>query len=338
MFFKSKKEKATWKASDAGFHFYLDDEDIGHSTTNIFNGRDLLIYYPEKNTLYLLKNYSASLDGKIREAEIVKESENILWSRNGDNFYIIQDGKNIATEITQILVGEDIFMYHKNSKTTFLLKSFHKAENFELQKAEVLSDSASIFWYGNNAGMSILMEGKNISTEIQWAQSANSIIAYYSPSNITFQMTDYYKNKDGKLRPGKILSNFETSFWAGNSKGFRIIEKGINITAEVVNIQVDNSLFIYHEKTNTTYMLQDFFKKRDDKIHPAKVLSKTIEAYWMAKDGKLKLIYHGKILSKGVTTQAMGNDLAVMSAEHGIMFQIVGYKQHQDGKLRPVGG
>ncbi len=336
MFFKSKKGKVTWKANDEGYFFYKNGEDVGSDTLNVKCGDHALVYLKENNGTYFLENFSGKRDMTERPAKLLADDDTVFWVRDGDGFRVIIQGIDMAPEAVNIFNGDDLLVYLEENNTTYLLHNFKKAKENNPQKAEVLSDTDYAFWTAEKDNFIVFYKGKSITGNIDYARLYDSMIIYYETDNATIYLENYWKKKDGRLRPARILSTTDTAFWLKDGNGFKLLDKARPIHGESTNSRIDHNILVYHEKSGATYFIPNFFSAKETELFPAIILSRRAEVVWRASNNRYEIWYHGKKLTKGLSHQPLGNDLAVMSDELNLMMHLPGFRQKQDNKLRAV--
>jgi len=140
--------KVSWKGSADGYYWlYFDGNDVSKATDYEQQGADLIVTHKPTGRVYRLKDFVQNLDGNVRPAEeIVKQESklqqiaaaplsklggekpvNFSWKASPDGTYYLRvDGNEISKETTYELKGDDLYVYHKASGRTFVMKSFVK--------------------------------------------------------------------------------------------------------------------------------------------------------------------------------------------------------------------
>jgi len=138
--------EATWRGSADGYYWlYFDGADVSKETSYEQKGNDLIVTHKTTGKVYILRDFVKNLDGQVRPAEkFVSPSEKLAginpfskpgtgdpvlfsWKATPDGTYFLRvEGNEISKETTYELKGNDLWVYHKASGRTFVLKSFTK--------------------------------------------------------------------------------------------------------------------------------------------------------------------------------------------------------------------
>jgi hypothetical protein len=136
----------------------------------------------------------------------------------------------------------------------------------------------TIKWKGTKDIYWLFVNGKDISKETTnvWAENGKDLEVYHPGTQRTFILEDYLNNCDNQFRPAKIKSGSELikmpPLWkATPDNGYWLYINGIDISKETTYKWAGKDLKVYHEKTNTTYLLRDFNNNQDNTIRPAEI-------------------------------------------------------------------
>ncbi|MEZ4951476.1 MAG: M48 family metalloprotease [Saprospiraceae bacterium] len=114
--------KCTWKADGKYIWFVMKGNQMATKLVRETIGVDMLGYYPETNTTYLMPNYSGSLDNRYRTA--VELQGSIAWKATREGYWLLHEGKNISLELTATYSGNDVIVYHAKSGKRFVMPNY----------------------------------------------------------------------------------------------------------------------------------------------------------------------------------------------------------------------
>jgi hypothetical protein len=136
---------AKWKSNGSEYWLYFNGRDISKQTTNRWaeNTKDLEVYHLESNTTFVLNDFTDNSDNKLHEAEIRMNNGFTktlpLWKATADDgYWLFVDGIDISKETTYEWSDNDLKVYHKVTKTYYLLEDYNKNLDNTLRPAEVI--------------------------------------------------------------------------------------------------------------------------------------------------------------------------------------------------------
>ncbi len=136
---------AKWKSNGSEYWLYFNGREISKQTTNRWadNAQDLEVYHPESNTTFVLNDFIDNSDSKLHEAEIrtnngFKKTVPLWKATVDDGYWLFIDGIDISRETTYEWSGKDLKVYHKATKTYYLLEEYNKNLDNTLRSAEVV--------------------------------------------------------------------------------------------------------------------------------------------------------------------------------------------------------
>lgn len=136
---------AKWKGNGSEYWLYFNGREISKQTTNHWaeNTKDLEVFHPESNTTFVLNDFLSNSDNRLHEAEIrinngFKKTLPLWKATADDGYWLFVDGIDISRETTYDWSGKDLKVYHKATKTYYLLEDYNKNLDNTLRPAEVL--------------------------------------------------------------------------------------------------------------------------------------------------------------------------------------------------------
>ncbi|HVN59168.1 MAG TPA: caspase domain-containing protein [Bacteroidales bacterium] len=139
---------AYWRAKNGFYYLYYKGEQVAARTKNTFVGKDVLVYDVKTNNTYLLKDYKANSDNKIRPAELFDNADYAFWRKQDDgSYWLYVKGDNIQDRTNSGYVDKDLVVYDTTSNITYLFKDFDNPANvMKLLPASIVSYQDNTFW------------------------------------------------------------------------------------------------------------------------------------------------------------------------------------------------
>ena len=136
---------ALWKGNGSEYWLYLNGREISKQTTNRWadNAKDLEVFHPESNATFILNDFLNNSDSELHKAEIRTDNgfkkTLPLWKATADDgYWLFVDGIDISRETTYGWSGKNLKVYHKATKTYYLLEDYNKNLDNTLRPAEVV--------------------------------------------------------------------------------------------------------------------------------------------------------------------------------------------------------
>jgi hypothetical protein len=136
---------AKWKSNGSEYWLYFNGRDISKQTTNRWadNAKDLEVFHPESNTTFVLNDFTDNSNNKLHEAEIrinngFKKTLPLWKATADDGYWLFVDGADISKETTYKWSDKDLKVYHKTTRTYYLLKDYNKNLDNTFRPAEVI--------------------------------------------------------------------------------------------------------------------------------------------------------------------------------------------------------
>ncbi|MBD3226431.1 MAG: hypothetical protein GF313_17005 [Caldithrix sp.] len=266
-----------------------------------------------------------------------KNKSNATWKATDQGYYFYVDGQDVGKDTVNSRCGPHAVVYYKSNDTTYILDEYVKRKDNKERPAEILTIGDTVYWMREDNGFRLIRKGQDIAPQTANMTVHQEFLVYLIPENTTFLLDEFKKVKNGAFQPARILSTSAPAHWYASRDNFFIIHKERSMSVDVRFTHIDQDLLVYDPSITTTFVLHNYVNLRDNTLHPAAVLSESVVACWRAWDSRYVLYCQGKPLTKGLSHQVLGNDLAVLSDELQTMFNLSDFRNKQDNTLRPVG-
>ena len=222
-----------WRATTDGYFLYINGNLITDKTEYYESGNDLIVVNPRTNSRYLLRNYWINRDNRMRPAEIFLSTSADYYSKKSS----LASGQSIT-----------------------------KAE----WRGRRVGDEGEYYLYVN---------GVEISKETTSTLTVNDLKVYHPLTKTTFLLRDFINNLDYQLRDAEILTATEISrkktldtsakklkiMWKATNDGTYYLQVNREEISKATTYELrGNDLYVYHLKTNRTFLLKNFLNRLDN--------------------------------------------------------------------------
>ncbi|MFN8211217.1 MAG: caspase domain-containing protein [Bacteroidales bacterium] len=161
-----------WKAKDGSYFLYYKGDQIAKRTNNTYVDKDLLVYDPELNNTFILKDYKANNDSKLRPAVLLSSADYAFWKKQADGSYFLYvKGDGIQGQTRNGFIEKDLIVYDTINNITYRLIDYDNPDNVQkLMSATVVSYQDNLFWQKVGTSYYFINRGKAIqhNTTSEW--------------------------------------------------------------------------------------------------------------------------------------------------------------------------
>lgn len=353
----SDQKDVFWSAFDNKFHFYVKGKDVSSEVTNTWSGNDLEVTHA--NSTYLLKNFKNSQDRQLREALIIESAGKVEWKAENNLFYVKDKNKEIQLETVYAMAGNDLLVYHPQTKNTYLLENYSHLQDNQWRTAKLLSTSPeSVFWMSEDNVYWLYVQGKQIAHETTSVAESIDLVVTHTSTGSKYRLSNFYNLQDKILRPAKIISfntstiNTSTSTidnnqpfkkkgnatWRSTDNLYWLYVNGEQIAKRTVSCYVGNDLLVYDATDGLSYLLENYVDRQDDQVRSAGILDSPGQTYWRANDQGYYVYAKGVLITTATNVQSYwaDADLIVYHKPSGVSYRLENYNANKDDELRPA--
>lgn len=196
----------SWRSKDGFYYLYVNGEQIAARTKSVYVDNDLLVYDPDKNTTYLLKNYSVEKQNQLHPAAILDNADFAFWRKTKDAAYFLYvKGESIHDRTRGAYAGNDLIVYDTITNITYLLKDFTSdAGVLNLRTAPILSYQDNAFWNKLNGNYWLIVKGLSVHGHSTSKWIGNDLHVTDNETNITYVLADYQNASENQPRVAVI--------------------------------------------------------------------------------------------------------------------------------------
>ena len=191
------KSGAFWKGESDLYWLYVDGKLISgdSSVTSEFLDNDLLVHDLKSEDYYLLKDFKHNLDEKMRPAKLVKN----LWRSNGESYWVYVNGKLISGDVTNKLLGNDLFVHDGKTDKYYLLEDYkHKSDN-KIRPAKLITN----VWRSDGQSYWLYVDGKQVSGDVTSEWRNDDLVVHDVNTDSYYLFKDYKHKGDNQFYPAQ---------------------------------------------------------------------------------------------------------------------------------------
>jgi hypothetical protein len=336
MLFKKKPKKITWKSHDHSFTVYINGKEQSGNIPNSWAGNHLLIYLEKEDKQYLLQNFAELQDNQEREAAYLTEGDSILWSKQGDGYYLYEKGITVNQESEPFWI-EDLFLT-KYKDCAYYLENYSNTEDDVLRFAIPASDAKRPTWVKAGNHFYILLGGKTLDLNHDGNYCEDDLLVYVDALEALVILINFRTCNDIFFAPVYRVAKVNEFVYRKAKAGgyFLYINNQVLHTRNIATYHYDD-IVSYDPEKNTTFLLPNIRNAEVEKFFKPAVLSYEEDtAFWSAKDSSFYLIEKGENISSeiGDHNSIVDNHLLVYHPPTTTTYLFADYKNKKDGKLR----
>ncbi len=141
---EQKQYEVSWRRVEKSFWLYKEGNLISGigKTASAWFDNDLLVFHKESKITYVLENYKNLADNKLRPAKILGQHE-VYWRGHDNLYWLYKQGNLISSggKTTSTWSGNDLIVYHKASKTKYVLKNYRNLQDNALRPAKIYNET-----------------------------------------------------------------------------------------------------------------------------------------------------------------------------------------------------
>jgi len=132
---------------------------------------------------------------------------------------------------------------------------------------------------------------------------------------------------------GYAVSEVEAE-WQADSNGYYFFLNNVNIANESVDESCGTDLILYHQASDQTFLMKDYYTLQDNKRRPARKIVSPSNAFWRANETGYWFILKGKNIAPVSTAIWVDDHLMLFHPATSEYFLMKNYNRNIDSKLR----
>jgi hypothetical protein len=263
--------KTTWKRADnGGYWFYINDEYYPERIIGSRSENDLLVYDPVTNVTCLLEDYDNKPVGQILDAKVLGTIVNSYWREKDGYYYMYVKGEPVSPDTKSLFVDNDVLVYDAKSNSTYILKDYKKNNDNTFRPALLFDNADFAFWRRVKNSYYFLVKGEYVQDRTISSIVDSNMVVYDTLTRVTYLCKAYQNpNNLEKLKPARIVSYIDNTFWQKQGKAYWLIQKGELISNRTTSRWEGDDLYVTDTKTNITYIFPNYANATENELRVA---------------------------------------------------------------------
>jgi len=243
------------------------------------------------------------------------------------------------------LVG-DFYFVEQTSSTSISETNAETAENYtqnfsafegfnELPSNERESLPA-INWKASNDGYTLLLNNRDISSEVVSANCGDHLLVYHNNTGRYFLLKDYWTSLDNTFRQAVGLPFTTTTCWMAKDNTYWFYDMGQNISSQTISAFYDEHLIIFDKVKRQYYYCALFTQFMNGYVFPAEPVYTGNGTLWRVNGNFYYLYVEGEQIGARTFFQWNGNDLIICDEQGASSYLLPDFYNCKDNLLRPA--
>ena len=305
------------------FKLIINEQDISEEVEiEILNDCDMVLFHPQTNYYYLLKDFDSVEEEEWQEVEGEKSQSAAFISLNNlDEFYFFYQGENISTIVESFWCDDYLVFWIESAERYFAVLHDESVRDDQLAIPQALDIPTAILCY-KNEGYYLYDTGNLISGSINSCYIGDDLLICDYAEKSWYLLPDYATREEDSFFAGQALDLASPVLWAktDNTK-FDFIDLGKSINGDDLTANYCNDdVVVYIHSAARHYLMQNFKSSPLYQLQIPLALPNNTEAVWMKPEAnKFKLYFKGDDISGEVSAQIVDGNLVM---QHGGSNQI----------------
>jgi hypothetical protein len=300
---RSGNQQTPWESSSLTGDFYFVEQAASTSTA--------------QSSAETAENYAQnfnSFEGYAESPEISRESLPVIkWRASNNRYWLFLNDRDISTETVNAKCGDHLLVYNNNDGKYFLLKDFWTSQDNAFREAVELPFSGTACWMAKDNTYWFYDKGQDI--------TSRTTIAFFDEHKVIYDKTNrqYYfcalftQFMNGYVYPAEPVYSINGTLWRYDGKYYFLYVEGEQIGARTYTQWNGNDLIVYDEQGGSSYLLTDFYNRKDNVLRPAEIIAAPGMITWKKQDNTYFLYRNGIEFTGDVTNVAISSvsDLVV---------------------------
>ena len=191
-------------------------------------------------------------------------------------------------------------------------------------------------WKSDEKEWHLLDNQKQIASRTIYSYVGDDLLAYDPETGISYLLKGYAKLTDNVFRPAEVISEKDDYFWRSKDLSLYVYDRGASISQDITHSKSDDDMLVYHPSTNATLVLEKYYQLQDNKLRPARLISKTDNIFWKSKDNLFLFFVKGDQVATATSFSYSNDDLLVYYDKTGSTYLLKNFANLQDNQLRPA--
>lgn len=124
-----------WKQKDGKYFMYHEGNRIDEFTNSAWSGNDLVVYDQRNKKTFLFEDFEKLNDNTLRLAKELGQGK-AYWKQRDNKYYMYYEGNRIDQHTNSSWSDDDLLVYDKESKKSFIFENFETLDDNILRAAK----------------------------------------------------------------------------------------------------------------------------------------------------------------------------------------------------------
>jgi hypothetical protein len=335
---------------DGNLKTNLPQENVGFSSYEMFDNA-LGIYRLDQRENEILKDIERQLGQKqtmikskinldaILPKLIAPENRLAYWQKTDSGIEVVLVNVNKKIDIAKTVnFGNHAVVFDEASEYQYVLRNFNKVE-YNVKYEVITYYKKTVLWIKSGNSVEVLKDGNlnNVSVNDSFESPREQLIIVDNQKYILDDFDNVKNNIINNASPltqeGYAHSQTEKApsigaYWKSYDNLFYLVQNGKYIDSDVTPNFQGNDAVLYHSKTNTTYIFNQYQSRNDGKWRKAIVLKGDNQAVWIKYENGNFNCYEkaNKQINKNEWSTKSSNDLWIKDYNNKTKYVLKNYK------------
>ncbi len=261
---------------------------------------------------------------------------NIRWKSSDNRYTAIMNDKDITAETANSGCGDDLLVYHDNTRKYFLFDDFWKNQDNTYRESSSLPFDVTTCWRSIDNKYWFFDKGHDITPNTTIA-SFDEHKLIYDKQNDQYYLCDFFTQfMDGNIYPAEPVFSPNGTLWRYDGQYYFLYVNGEQIASRTFSRWSGNDLIVFDEQDNRSYLLTDLYNRKGNQLRPAEIIAGPGMITWQRQDNTYYLYRDGVQFAVEETTMAdySGNDLIVFEKTYQQTYLLKDWINRNDQVLR----
>lgn len=323
---RSNNQQTPWESSSLVGDFYFVEQAVSSSISE--STTETVEEYTQNFNLF---------EGFTESPAISNESyPEIKWRASNNTYWLFVNDRNISTETVNAACGDHLLVFHNNTEKYYLLKDYWISQDNTFRQAVELPFSTPTCWMAKDNKYWFYDRGRDITSQ--------TTIAFFDEHKVIYDKTlrQYYycalftQFMNGYVYPADPVYSINGTLWRHDGNYYYLYVEGEQTGARTFSQWNGNDLIVYDEQGGSSYLLYDFYNRRDNLLRTAEIVAAPGMITWARMDNTYYLYRNGVQFASNETTVAevSVSDLIVYETTYQQTYLLQGWEFSNDNTER----
>jgi hypothetical protein len=190
-----------YRFADGKFRFVYQGAEYSEATEATRSDTDVLLYHPEVDRMFLIKDAATMKAGTWREDQYSVAGDVLFFRKTGDaQFRAYYRGREITSKIGAFKIGSNAVLYFEETNSHYWVDDGWTIETGFYRPATLFAKNSSAVWHADGKEFQIYRKGRRITKEVQLQRVGDNGVAMHEASMSMFQIPNLFTTTDNVLR------------------------------------------------------------------------------------------------------------------------------------------